>query len=83
MALGSVASSGPPAMTATSSNNVNFDNSGWSVNIGGGTASSTKTSLPTTTQAVGAAAGAAVSTLSNPLVIIAIGVAVFLYLKHK
>ena len=83
MALGSVASAPPPSQTATSGNTVTYDNSGFSVNVGGGTAQSTKTALPPTAQAVGAAAGAAVNTLGNPLVIIALGMALFLYLKHK
>lgn len=83
MALGGIAGGAPPSQTATSGNTVNYDNSGWSVNVGPGTANSTKTSLPTASQAVSAAAGATVSALSNPIVIIAVGVALFLYLKHK
>lgn len=83
MAFGSIAGGAPPSQTATSGNTVTFDNSGFNVSVGGGTAQSTKTSLPTATQALGAAAGTAASVLSNPLVMIALGMALFLYLKHK
>lgn len=83
MALGSIANSPPPSSNAQSSTTVTFDNSGFAVNIGGGTNSTAKTAIPTAAQAAGAVASAAGSALSNPLVIIAVGLALFLYLKHK
>lgn len=84
MALGSVAQAasqpaGPSSVLGTNT----FDNSGFVVNVGGGTASSSKTSLPTAAQAVGAAVASAGSLLANPVVIIAVGLGLFLYLKHK
>lgn len=85
MGLSSVASGAlkPASSGATSNNSSAFDNSGFVVNIGGGTASSTKTALPTTAQALGAAAASATSLLGNPMFIIAVGVGLFLFLKHK
>lgn len=80
MALGSIANSPPPSSTATSNTGITFDNSGWAVNIGSGAANSQKTQLPTATQA--AVQGAA-SLLSSPLLLIAVGAALFLFLKHK
>jgi hypothetical protein len=60
-------------------NSLSFDNSGFVVNVGGGSASSEKIALPSAAAAV---AGAG-KLLGNPLVIVAVGVALFLYLKHK
>lgn len=83
MALGGIASAPSPSQTATSGNSVNFDNSGWSVNVGAGSANSTKTALPTANQVAGAVASSAGSLLANPIFIIAVGVGLFLFLKHK
>jgi len=73
----------PASSGATSTNSTAYDNSGFVVNIGGGTANSSKTQLPTAAQTLGAAGAAAGSLLSNPIFIIALGVGVFLLLKHK
>ena len=84
MALGSIANAGKAApSSASQQSTAAFDNSGWVVNIGGGTASSTKTALPTTSQALGAVAASAGSLLSNPIFIIGVGLGLFLILKHK
>lgn len=87
MALGSIAKPAPVSSGASNSSNLSFDNSGFVVNVGGGSASSVKTSLPTPTQAAQQAAQAvgavSASLLGNPLFVIAIGVGLFLYLKHK
>lgn len=88
MALGSIAKQAPVSSGASNVNNIAFDNSGFVVNVGrGATASSSKTTLPTPGQAVSQALGqvAAVSggLLGNPLFVIAVGVGLFLYLKHK
>jgi hypothetical protein len=84
MALGSVAKvaaqpAGPSSVIAPTT----FDNSGFVVNLGGGTATSTKTALPSAAQAVQAAAAGVGGLLSNPVLIIAVGLGLFLYLKHK
>lgn len=60
-----------------------FDNSGFVVNVGAGSASSSKTALPSASQVAGAVASSAGSLLSNPVFIIGVGVALFLFLKHK
>jgi hypothetical protein len=84
MALGSVAQAaaqpaGPSSVLSTTS----FDNSGFVVNVGGGTASSSKTALPTAAQSVQAAVAGVGGLLSNPMIVIGVGLALFLYLKHK
>lgn len=83
MALGSIANSPPPSSNAQSSNAVTFDNSGFSVSVGGGTAQSTKSPLPNATAAVQHAVAGMGNLLSSPVTMIAIGLALFLYLKHK
>ncbi len=60
-----------------------FDNSGFVVNIGAGTATSTKTALPTPGQAVAGVAAGVGSLLQNPAFIIIAGVGLYLFLKHK
>jgi hypothetical protein len=82
MAVGSIANSPPPSSNAQSSTTVTFDNSGFAVSIGGA-ATSTKTALPTAAQSVQQAAAGIGGLLSNPVTVIAIGLALFLYLKHK
>jgi hypothetical protein len=85
MALGSIASAPPPSMTGHLSSPNTFDNSGFAVNVGGGTAqaTSTKTALPSAAQAAQAVAAGAGSLLSNPAFIVVIGLGLYLYLKHK
>lgn len=83
MALGSIASSPPPSSNAQSSNAVTFDNSGFAVNVGGGAASSTKYTQPTATAAVQSAVSGVAGLLSSPVTVIVVGLALFLYLKHK
>ncbi|WP_373986991.1 hypothetical protein [Duganella sp. BuS-21] len=86
MALGSLAKAGStPAgpSSAVQNSTAVFDNSGWSVNIGGGSATSSKTELPSATQVAGAAAAHVGGLLSNPLFIIGVGIGLFLFLKHK
>lgn len=83
MALSSIANSPPPSSHAALSSSNVFDNSGFVVNVGGGSASSTKTALPSATQAVQAAAAHAGALLGNPLFVIGVGLVLFLYLKHK
>jgi hypothetical protein len=74
----------PAASEAHKTSSSAFDNSGWSVNIGPGASQSTnRTDLPSTAQALGAAAASGASLLSNPMFIIALGLGVFLFLKHK
>jgi len=85
MGLSSVATAAlkPASSAAQQTNSSSFDNSGFVVNIGGGTANSSKTQLPTPGQTLGAAAAHAGNLLSNPIFIIAVGVGLFLFLKHK
>jgi hypothetical protein len=84
MALGSVAqAASQPAGPSSAYGTNTFDNSGFVVNVGGGTASSTKTALPTATQTMQAAAAGVASTLSNPVFVIGAALALYLYLKHK
>lgn len=88
MALGSVAKPDNVSSGASNVNTLTFDNSGFVVSVGrGATASSSKTSLPTPGQAVSQALGQAAAVsgglLGNPLFIVAVGVGLFLYLKHK
>jgi hypothetical protein len=84
MALGSVAQAasqpaGPSSVLSTTS----FDNSGFVVNVGPGTASSSKTTLPSASQVGQMAAAGVGGLLSNPVTVIAVGLALYLYLKHK
>ncbi|MEH6434241.1 hypothetical protein [Massilia sp. DD77] len=85
MALGSIAGSPPPSQTAALNSTTNFDNSGFVVNIGGGTATSTnaKTEMPTVRETARAVAAGAGSLLANPAFLVLIGVGLYLYLKHK
>lgn len=84
MALGSIAQAGKAApSTAMNTSNIAFDNSGFVVNVGSGTASSSKAALPSAAQAVQGVAAGVGSLLGNPLVIVAVGLGLFLYLKHK
>lgn len=83
MALSSIANSPPPSSAAALLVNDTFDNSGFVVNVGGGSASSVKTALPSAAQAVQAATAHAGALLGNPLFVIAVGLGLFLYLKHK
>jgi hypothetical protein len=84
MALGSVATeASKPAGPSTAQASFTYDNSGFVVNVGSGSAASSKTSLPTASQAVQAVAAGAGSLLANPIFIIGVGLALFLYLKHK
>jgi hypothetical protein len=84
MAVASIANSPPPSSNAQSSTgNITFDNSGWAVNVGGtGTTANTSKATP-----AGAAVQAVASTvgglLSNPVVLVALGVGLILYLKQK
>jgi hypothetical protein len=83
MALGSIAKPEPVSSGAQNSANISFDNSGFVVNVGPGSATSTKTALPSAGQALQAAAAGVGGLLGNPVLIIAIGLGLFLYLKHK
>lgn len=86
MAVGGVATAAlkPPSQTTNTGITSTFDNSAWSVNVGPGASQTTsKTDLPTTAQALGAAAASAGSLLSSPVFIIAVGIGLFLFLKHK
>ncbi|MGZ8301216.1 MAG: hypothetical protein ACXW3B_07215 [Telluria sp.] len=60
-----------------------FDNSGFVVNVGGGSASSTKTAVPSAGEAVRAVASGFGGLLSNPAFVVLVGLGLFLYLKHK
>jgi hypothetical protein len=81
MALGSVATKAvtPGSAQQTASYSSVFDTSGWSVNLGSGSASTTanKQTLP----AVAATVGAAGSMLQNPMVLLLLGVAVVLAMR--
>lgn len=93
MAAGSVATAA--LKPASSSNNstvtTTFDNSGFAVNTGAGSASATKTALPSpiqsaraVAQGVGAVAAGVGGLFSDPLVIIGGAVALlFIMRKHK
>lgn len=83
MGLTSIAAAPPPSMTSTMNAPNVFDNSGFVVNVGGGSASSVKTALPSAAQAVQAAGAGLGALLGNPVFIIAVGFGLFLYLKHK
>lgn len=87
MALGSIASAPGPNQTAALTANNAFDNSGFVVNVGPGTASSTNNktdpvmpSVRQAAQAVGAGIG---GLLGNPVFVVLVGVGLYLYLKHK
>lgn len=74
----------PVGSEAHNTSSSAFDNSGWAVNIGTGASQTTsRTDLPSTSQALGAAAAQATSVLGNPLFVIAVGVGLFLFLKHR
>lgn len=64
----------------------NFDNSGWAVNIGGGSATSSKQELPsaphTISQQLGQASGNLNGLLGNPLMLVAL-LAVAYYVMKK
>ncbi|MYN45791.1 hypothetical protein GTP23_12110 [Pseudoduganella sp. FT93W] len=83
MALGSVAKAAGPAGPSSAISTAAFDNSGFTVNVGGGSASSNKTALPSPVQTMQAAAVHVGGLLSNPATVILVGLALFLYLKHK
>lgn len=83
MALGSIAKQEPVSSGASLQSNVAFDNSGWAVSIGPGAATSTKTAMPGAAQSMQTVAAGVGGLLGNPVVLIAVGVALFLYLKHK
>lgn len=82
MALGGVAQAAMQGGSSNTSTAV-FDNSGFVVNVGGGSASSVKTAMPSPTETAQAAAYHAASVLSRPTTVILVALALFLYLKHK
>lgn len=85
MALGSVATKAvtPGSAQQTASYSSVFDTSGWSVNLGSGSASTTanKQTLPPVAAAAVGAVNAAGSMLQNPFVLLLLGVAVVLAMK--
>jgi hypothetical protein len=90
-AIGAATQLGAEALKPVATNSANggmysFDSSGgFTLNIGSGSAVSTatRTPMPSATQALQAVASGTGSLLSNPAVVVLIGVALFLYLKHK
>lgn len=90
MALGSIASAPPPSQTASLASTNTFDNSGFVVNVGGGYATSTNaktempaTAVPSPVQAARAVTASVGGLLGNPAFVVLVGVALYLYLKHK
>jgi hypothetical protein len=78
----------PVATNSHVTGQYDFDNSGgFTLNIGAGTARSTdtktQTAIPTAAQAAQVAAAGVGSLLGNPVFVIAVGLGLFLYLKHK
>ncbi|WP_317205560.1 hypothetical protein [Janthinobacterium sp.] len=59
-----------------------FDNSGWNVNIGSGAANNTPVKT-TTNSPIASGVGAALATLQNPMVMLAIAAVVYMVLRRK
>ncbi|MTV36279.1 hypothetical protein [Duganella radicis] len=83
MALGSIAKQEPVSSGASNRSTAVFDNSGFAVSIGGGTVATSKTDAPTVPQSVGHVVNGVAGLLSSPVTVIVVGLALFLYLKHK
>lgn len=84
MALGGVAQQAMrPNMAQSGGNNaITYDNSGFVVSVGSsGATSSAKSGIPSVADALGATSGAIGGILSNPLLLILIGVGVYFYMK--
>jgi hypothetical protein len=76
----------PVATTSQVDGTYGFDTSGgFTLNIGAGRAESTatKTTLPTAAQAAQVAAAGIGGLLASPVFVIAVGMGLYLYLKHK
>ncbi|MGZ3319677.1 MAG: hypothetical protein ACXU9C_01710 [Xanthobacteraceae bacterium] len=61
-----------PAGPSSAANQNSQDASGWTVNVGGGSASASRTTLPTASQAFG-----------SPVVLMGLAVVLYLAMKHK
>jgi hypothetical protein len=78
-ALTAAVQPGGPSMASQS---TSFDSSGWTVNAGSGSATATRTSLPTATQSLQAASAGIAGALGSPVILIALVLA-YVVMKHK